>query len=129
MPEVRFGHQAGLQKEQKQAGASLAQLQTFILDALAPLVHIVEETQKGAMLGDQAVDAAKTALSLLGNASAHVSRERRKKVILPLNKKVHPLAEEEEVFAEAAVFEEKMKAHLESLQCLSSSRERCQDFR
>lgn len=102
---------------------------------MAPLVHIVEETQKGAMSGDQAADAAKTALSLLGNASTHVSRERWKKVILALNKKVHPLAEEEEVFAEAAplllgkVFEEKMKAHLESLQCLSSSRERRQDFR
>lgn len=60
-----------LQKEQKQAVASLAKLQTFILDAVAPLVHIVEETQKGVTTSDQAADAAKTTLSLLGNTTEH----------------------------------------------------------
>ena len=119
-----------LQKEQKQADASLARLQTMVLDALASMVQIVEGLQKGDMSNDQAADAAKAALTLLGNASAHISRERRKKAILCLNKRVHPLAEEEEVFADAAplllgkAFENKMKEHLESLKCLASSRER-----
>ena len=53
-------------------------------------------------MGEQAAEAAKAALSLLGNATAQISRERRKKVILSLNKKVHPLAEDEDTFAEAA---------------------------
>ena len=115
-----------LQREQKQADASLARLQTLVLDAVAPLTYIVE----GSLTGEQAAEAAKAALSLLGNATAQISRERRKKVILSLNKKVHPLAEDEDTFAEAAplllgkVFEAKMKTHLESLKCLSAARER-----
>ena len=110
--------------------ASLAKLQTTVLDAVAPLVHIMNEAQQGTLSVEKMVEAAKTALSLLGNASTHVSRERRKKAILSLNKKLHPLVEEEDVFAEAAplllskVFETKMKAHLESLKCLSASRDR-----
>ena len=39
--------------------------------------------------------AAEAALSLLGNASAHISRETSEGYYL--NKKVHPLAEEEEM--------------------------------
>ena len=85
------------QREQKQADTSLAKLQTIVLDAVAPLVHIVNEAQQGTLSVEQMVEAAKTALSLLGNASAHVSRERRKKAILSLNKKLHPLVEEEDV--------------------------------
>ena len=70
-----------LQKEQKQADASLARLQTLVLDAVAPLTYIVE----GSLTGGQAAEAAKAALSLLGNTTAQISRERRKKVILSLN--------------------------------------------
>lgn len=69
-----------LQKEEKQADASLAKLQTFILDAVAPLVYRVEETQKEAMTSQAA--SAKTALSLLGNACL---QGEMKKVILALN--------------------------------------------
>ena len=60
-------------------------------------------------------------MALLGNASTHISRERRRKVITGLKRKVHPLAKEEDIFVEAAplllgkAFEENMKAHLESL--------------
>lgn len=122
-----------LQREQKQADASLAKLRTFILDAVAPIVQIVEESQKGMLSGDQAAEAARAALALLGNASTQVSKERCRKVILGLNKKVHPLAEDEDAFAEAAplllgkVFETRMMAHLESLKCLSASREKDRD--
>ena len=116
-----------LQREQKAADGAMAKLQTLLLDAVAPLVHIVEEAGKGSLSVQQAAEAAKSALSLLGNASAHMSRECRKRVITHLNKKVHPLADEEEIFVDAAplllgkVFELKMKSHLESLKCLSAS--------
>ena len=119
-----------LQREPKQADASLAKLQGLFLDGVAPLVHIVEGSQQGTLTTDQAAEAAKAPLTLLGNASAQLSRERRKKVISCLNKKVHPLAEEEDIFEEAAplllgkVVETKMKAHLHSLKCLSGSVER-----
>lgn len=62
------------------------------MDAVAPLVYLVEETQKGAMISDQVADAAKTALSL-----QETSPPMSKKAILALNKKVHCLVEEEEV--------------------------------
>ena len=103
-----------LQKEPKQADASLAKLQALVLDVVAPLVHIMEGSQQGTLNTEQAAEASKSALSLLGNASAQISRERRKRVILCLNKKLHPLAEEEDMFEESAplllgkVFETKM---------------------
>ena len=128
-----------LQKEQKQADAALAKLQMLVVDAVAPLVHIVEEAAKGTLNGEKASEVAKAAISLLGNASAHISRERRKKVITSLNKRFHPLAEEEDIFEGAAplllgkTFEAKMKEHLESLKCLgvdtSTRPDRGQDFR
>ena len=40
-----------LQKEQKQADSALAKLQTLVVDAVAPLVHIVEEAAKGTLNG------------------------------------------------------------------------------
>ena len=124
-----------LQKEPKQADASLAKLQALALDVVAPLVYIVEGSQQGTLHTEQAAEAAKSALSPLGNASAHISRERRKRVILRLNKKLHPLAEEEDIFEESAplllgkVFETKMKAHMESLKCLSGAVEKDSFFR
>ena len=119
-----------LHKEQKQADASLAKLQTLVLDAVAPLVHMVN---KGTLSLEQAAEAANTAITLLGNASAHITKERRRKAITGLNRKVHPLAEEEDIFEEAAplllgqVFEAKMKAHLESLKCLAANSQRDRD--
>ncbi len=55
------------------------------------------------------------------------SRDRRKKALKDLNKHVSPLAEDEEMFTEAAPllfgvsFEKNMKVHLESLKCLRKS--------
>ena len=46
--------------------------------------------------------AAKVALGLIGNASAHHAKERRKKVLKDMNKDVMPLAEEDELFPEVA---------------------------
>ena len=123
-----------LTKEAKDADTSLARLQAFMLDALAPMVDILEEAQKGSLTIDKAAEAARTAILLLGNASTQVAKERRKRVIKCMNRKVHPLADDEEIFIDAPplllgkLFESKMKAHLESLKCLSGSSESSQNF-
>ena len=44
----------------------------------------------------------KTALTLLGNASANLSKERRKLVVKDLNKDAGSLAEEDDLFTEAS---------------------------
>ena len=69
-----------LTKEIRDAESNVAKLQTLTLDTVTPLVHILEDTVK------TAVDAASAALALLGNASAHMTCERRKRILRDLNK-------------------------------------------
>ena len=116
-----------MSKDVKDADCNAARLQTFNLDAVAPLVFILEEAQKGTLTSQSAAEAAKAALLLLGNASAQTAKERRKKVTKDLNKDLMSLAEDPEMFEDAAPllfgasFERKMKEHLESLKCLRQS--------
>ena len=64
--------------------------------------------------------AAKTALIVLGNTLAQMTKERCKKIVKDLNKDLLPLAEEAEIFNGAVpllfgpAFEKNMKDHLES---------------
>ena len=69
-----------------------------MLDAVAYLVHIVETAQSGNLTIDTSVKAAKLALHLLANASAHVSKERRKTALEDLNKDLQTLADDDERF-------------------------------
>ena len=70
----------------------MAHLQTLMLEPPVSMVSIVEETQKGSLTPTEAAEAAKAASSLLGNASAHFSKERRKN-----SKKEQPLAEDKDI--------------------------------
>jgi hypothetical protein len=130
-----------LPKEVKDNEANFAKIQTLVLDAVAPLTAILEEATKGSLTAPKAADAAKAALVLLGNASAAISKERRKKIAKELNKDILPLVESDNMFDEAAPmlfgdgFENKVKDHVESLKCLrraitfsSSSRGRTSNF-
>ena len=114
-----------LTKEVKDADSNAARLQTLSLDAIAPMVLNLEEAQKGTLTHQSAAEAAKVALMRLGNASAQMAKERRKKVTKDLN--LVSLAENPETFEEAArllfgaSFETKMKDHLERLKCLWQS--------
>ena len=64
---------------------------------------------------------------LVGNASAQMAKERQEKVTKDLNKDLMLLAEDPQMFEEAAPllfgasFEKKMKDHLKSLKCLWQS--------
>lgn len=95
-----------------------------MMDAVAPLAYILEEGQKGSLTPEVAVQAAKVALGLLGNAAAHQSKERRKNILKDMNRDVTSLAEEDEQFKEAAPllfgegFEKKMKEHVDAVRCL-----------
>ena len=69
----------------KSRDRQLAKQQALLLDAVGPLAYILEETAKGELTQKAAREAAQTALKLLGNASMHVSRERRKLTLQNLN--------------------------------------------
>ena len=82
-----------------------ARIQTFVLDALAPLTSLLETDSKGEMIThdhDQALEAAVTAVQLLGNASAQITHGQRTKVLTHLNKSLLPLLEEDDNFKDVA---------------------------
>ena len=80
-----------------------ARIQTFVLDALAPLTSLMETDAKGQTIThDQALEAAVTAVQLLGNASAQITHGRRTKVLTHLNKSLLPLLEEDGNFEDVA---------------------------
>ena len=88
---------------------------------------MLEEAASKTLTAESATKAAKTALSLIGNASCKMAKDRRKKVLKELNKDLQPLAQVEGTFAEAAPllfsngFEKQMKDHVEALKCLRKS--------
>ena len=74
-----------------------------------------------------AIKASKVTLGLLGNASAHQSKERRKNVLKDMNRDVMSLTEEENQFKDAAPllfgdgFEKKMKEHVDAVRCIQKT--------
>ena len=111
-------------KDTKEADGTLAKLQTLLLDAVAPLVHILETAHSGNLTVDTSVKAAKLALRLLANASVHISKERRKTSLKDLNRDLLTLVEDDEMFADVAPmlfgdgFEKTMKEHVEAMRCI-----------
>jgi len=66
-----------LSQNTKASDKELATVQTFVLDAVSPLMKIVEADTKGDNISHkQAVSAAKVALVLIGNASARINHLR-----------------------------------------------------
>ena len=106
----------------KQEDRELAKIQAFVLDALAPLTTILEDTG-----GDQeggVYQAAKAAVQLVGNASAKLSHLRRKKVVSGLNSTLLPLVEEDNNFSKAppslfgTEFAQKSKDHVDQVKAI-----------
>ena len=85
----------------KNLDRDLTRMQTFLLDPLAPLISIKETPDTELSLEDtkEAVD---TAISLLGNANARMSRLRWERILQDTNKTLLPLASRDESFTEAA---------------------------
>ena len=71
----------------KNADKELAKIQTFVLDAIAPLATILEagNSEDKELSVEEVLAATTLAVELIGNASARISRLRREKVCSHLN--------------------------------------------
>ena len=79
----------------------MAKSQALLLDAVGPLTFLLEELDKGTLTPQTTREAAQTALRLLGNASCHISADRRKNVLGDLNPRLTDMADEDEQYREA----------------------------
>ena len=86
----------------KATDKELGVIQTAILDSMAPLTTIVEADVKcDNVTHKQAVNAAKAAIQLVGNANVKFNHLRRTKIISQMNKALLPLTEDDENFTGA----------------------------
>ena len=114
----------------KSADAELARIQTLVLDAVA-LATVLEDLT----VPEGLTESVKLALHYLGNASANISKMRRKKVLKDLNPDLLSLAEQDETFSTAAPllfgqdFSKKAKEHTEEVKSLRKSAPTKQFFR
>lgn len=109
----------------KSRDKQLARQQALTLDAVGPLTYILEEAAKGELSQKSAVEAAQTALKLLGNASAYANRERRKNALQNLNSRIVDMADDDSNYTHSAPllfgegFCKKAKERDEELKCLN----------
>ena len=80
----------------------LVKIQSFTLDALAPLTALVEKTEE--LSTEEIRDAALTAIELIGNTNTRMSRLRREKIMTSVNKSLLPLAKDDENFIKQPPF-------------------------
>ena len=85
----------------KSLDKDLARIQTFVLDALAPLTSILDNNN---LTEEAAKHASSTAVELIGNANAQISRLRREKIVQSVNKSLLPLVKEDTSFKEASPY-------------------------
>ena len=102
-------------------------MQGYVLDAAVPLVNMLESARAGTLNPKDAAESAQQALKLIGNASAHLSSERRRRASTCLNKELSTLVEDEDTFKDAvpllfgSSFQQKMKEHMEAIRNLKQS--------
>ena len=89
-----------LSRSAKVVDRELSRIQTFVLDSLAPLTAILDNNTE--MSIDEVKEASITAVELIGNANAKISRLRREKLVSSINKSLVPLVKEDSDFAEVA---------------------------
>ena len=105
----------------------LAKIQTFILDAVSPLVSLLEAEMAGKTVAiEEARGATTAALELLCDASTRISCMRHEKVCAHLKKEVQPLAQWDERFTDAAPdlfraeFAQKSKEQVEQMKAIQA---------
>lgn len=112
--------------EVKATDRELAKAQALVLDAVAPLTHLLSKVDGEEYTVDEAKETVRESLKLIGNASLNISRMRRKRVLKSLNPRVQDMADESELFKSSPPllfghgFETKLKERSESLKILSS---------
>ena len=111
----------------KSRDKTLAKTQALLLDAVGPITYILEEAAKGQLTSKGGLEAAQSALKLLGNASMHITRDRRKNAIESMNPNLIDLAEDDSMFQSAPPllfgegFAKKAKERDEELKCLNQA--------
>ena len=109
----------------KSRDRQLAKQQALLLDAVGPITFILEEAAKGQLNQKSAIEAAQTALKLLGNASMNASRGRRRNALLSMNPRLADMAEDDAIYKAAAPslfgdgFCKRAKERDEELRCLN----------
>ena len=112
--------------EVKAVDKELARAQALVLDSIRPLTLLLTKIGEENYSIEDAERTVQDAIQLVGNASLHLAKMRRKCILRCLNPKMQDMAEEQELFQSAAPllfgqgFESKMKERSESLKILSS---------
>ena len=116
----------------KAADREWSRIQTFVLDSLAPLTTILDNTDN--MSIEEIREASFTAVELIGNANAKISRLRREKIVSSINKSLVPLVKEDSDFSEVAPnlfgpeFSKRAKDFVDQVRTLRSSFQAKQDL-
>ena len=116
---------ASVNKDTKSIDSELARIQSLMHDPAAPLIDLLHSLDT--ISSEDAKATITAAIKLLGNASANMSRLRRKRVLRAVNPDIMDLAEED-IFKTSAPnlfgpgFEGKMKERAESVKLLTASK-------
>ena len=119
---------SSLSHQTKAKDKQLSKAQALLLDAVGPLAYLLEEASKGSLTQESALEASQMALKLLGNASGHMSTERRKNILANLNPRLTDMADEDGLYKDAAPnlfgegFSKKAKERDDKLKVLRSAR-------
>ena len=113
----------------KDTDAELTRIQAMIHDPIGPLTTLLHdlESEGCELTSEQFQMTLGSAITLLGSASAQVSRLTRKKILKAVNPEIQDLAEEDIYSAAAPLlfgegFEKRMKERTESLKILSAAK-------
>ena len=107
------------------ADKELARIQTFLLDAMAPISAILESVDEMAV--EDVGEASITTSALIGNANAKHSHLRREKLVTAINKNLTPLVQDDSGFAEVVPnlfrpdFSKRAKEYLDQVKTLRST--------
>ena len=85
-----------LPKDTIKADNKAKRLHTFWLDAVAPIVAVVQDIEDGKVETTEIVKALQTALLFLGNASQHHAVQRRQAILQQLNPQLKSLIKDED---------------------------------
>ena len=127
-PKVDKILKQNLSSQTKARDRQLSKSQALVLDAVGPLAFVLESAARGSLTQESAIEAAQTALKLLGNASCHLATERRRNALADLNPNLKEMAEEDSLYAEATPnlfgdgFSKKAKERDDELKVLRSAK-------
>ena len=105
MPQLDTLMRAEASSGAKTYNKELVKIQSFVLDALAPLTTVTDmHNRRKAPSAKDYREASLAAAEPLGNASARISRLRRERIVTDVNKALLPLALEDDNFVDAPPF-------------------------